>query len=402
MSKLLCGFIPLFLLCFSPVSAQEKSMAEYQDEKGISLAGPDSSFTTHIRFRMQGRAMYHSVSKNDFDAAAYEMRIRRLRLRFGGFIYSPKLTYNIQLSFSRGDMDWSGPDNSNINTSPNVVRDAAVSYEPNDHWTFVFGQTKLPGNRQRVISSGDQQFIDRSVVNGTFTVDRDFGIHAYYQNNIGSFIYQLKTAVSTGEGRNVTSTPPGLAYTGRVELLPLGAFSHKGDYFEGDLAREQTVKLSLAGGMSFNDNARKTGGQLGDDLFAPRDIRTYMLDGVLKYRGMAFSAEHIARDVNNPLTIHPVTGDISHILTGNGQNFQLSYLFKNNLEVAGRYSRINPADEVRALDRQQRAYIAGLTQYLRGHRLKLQANVGYHNSNTYISVNRNYHWTGGVQIELGI
>lgn len=377
-------------------------MAEYQDEKGISLAGPDSSFTTHIRFRMQGRAMYHSIAENDLDVSAYEMRIRRLRLRFGGFIYSPKLTYNIQLSFSRGDMDWSGPDNSRVNTSPNVVRDAAVSYRPSENWTFVFGQTKLPGNRQRVVSSGDQQFIDRSIVNGTFNIDRDFGFQAYYENNIGQLTYLLKGALSSGEGRNATTTPAGLAYTGRIEVLPFGNFSHGGDYFEGDLAREQTPKVSLAGGMSFNDEAHRTGGQVGDDLFESRDIRTYIFDGLLKYRGMAFSAEHIARQADNPITIHPVTGDISNILTGNGQNFQLSYLFKNNVELAGRYSRISPAQEVRAFDRQQRAYIAGLTKYLRGHRLKLQANVAYHNSTTYVSVNPNYHWTGGLQIELGI
>ena len=36
----------------------------------------------------------------------------------------------------------------------NIIRDAVITYRPNRHWNLSFGQTKLPGNRQRVNSSG--------------------------------------------------------------------------------------------------------------------------------------------------------------------------------------------------------------------------------------------------------
>jgi phosphate-selective porin OprO and OprP len=397
--------LALLLACPFIAQAQEQEQETapplFNFKRGIGVVTPDSSFSLNMRFRVQSRAMYNSISDTDLGVSEYEMRVRRLRLRFEGFMYSPKLTYSIQLSFSRGDMDWSMRDQSNINTSPNVVRDAVVFYRPTERWQFAFGQTKLPGNRQRVVSSGEQQFIDRSIVNVGFNIDRDFGFQAVYNNHFGNFHFLLKGALTAGEGRNVFSTDRGLAYTGRIEVLPLGKFTNGGDYFEGDLEREPTPKISLAGGMSHNEQARRTGGQIGRDLFRPSDMQTYIFDGLFKYRGIAFYAEYMAREADNPLTVN-ATGERRHVLTGRGQNYQLSYVFPNNVELAGRYSRVTPNSEVRAFEQTEEAYLAGVTKYLRAHRLKVQGNVGYHSLNPFLPVNNDYHWTAGVQIELGI
>ncbi|GGG05732.1 porin [Pontibacter amylolyticus] len=401
--KIYTLLLALLLACPFAASAQtpDGNPPLFNFKRGVGIVTPDSSFSVNMRFRMQNRAMYNSISEDDFGVSEYEMRVRRLRLRFEGFMYSPKLTYNIQLSFSRGDMDWSMRDQSNINNSPNVVRDAVVYYKPNDRWQFGFGQTKLPGNRQRVVSSGEQQFIDRSIVNVGFNIDRDFGFQAVYNNGIGNFHYLIKGALTSGEGRNVFSTDKGLAYTGRLEILPLGKFTNGGDYFEGDLEREPTPKLSLAGGMSHNEDARRTGGQVGRDLYDKTDIQSYIFDGLLKYRGVALYAEYMAREADNPITMN-AAGERRHVLTGHGQNYQLSYIFPNNVELAGRYSRITPNSEVRSFENTEEAFLLGTTKYLRAHRLKLQANVGYHSQNPFMPVNNDYHWTAGVQIELGI
>jgi phosphate-selective porin OprO and OprP len=395
----------LALLLASPAVtvAQDtaSSSPQVSFKKGIGVVAPDSAFSMNVRFRMQSRAVYNSISDTDLGVSEYELRVRRLRLRFEGFMYSPKLTYYIQLSFSRGDMDWSMRDQSNINNSPNVVRDAVIFYRPNDHWQFTFGQTKLPGNRQRVVSSGELQFVDRSIVNVGFNIDRDFGFQAVYNNDIGGLHYLLKGAITSGEGRNVFTTNSGLAYTGRVELLPFGKFTNGGDYFEGDLEREPTPKLSLAGGMSHNAKARRAGGQIGRDLYEESDMQTYIFDGLLKYRGMALYAEYMEREADRPITYN-AAGDQRYILTGRGQNYQLSYLFKNNMELAGRYSRVTPRQEVSSMENTEEAYMAGVTKYLRGHRLKLQGNVAYHSLNAFSPVNSDPHWSAAFQIELGI
>ena len=45
--------------------------------------------------------------------------------------------------------------------------------------SFKAGQWKVYYNRERVISSGSQQMIDRSMINSYFTVDRQQGVSLY-------------------------------------------------------------------------------------------------------------------------------------------------------------------------------------------------------------------------------
>jgi phosphate-selective porin OprO and OprP len=370
-------------------------------KRGIELIQPDSLYSLNLRFRVQNRAMYSTLSGSDLSMSETEARVRRLRLRMEGFMYNPKLTYLVQLSFSRGDMDWDVRHNSAINSSPNVVRDAAFYYRPDSHWTFIFGQTKLPGNRQRVVSSGDLQFIDRSIVNAAFNVDRDFGFQAYYQNKFGeTFTYMLKTALTSGEGRNVATSDRGLAYTGRVEILPLGEFKNRGDYFEGDLEREESVKVSLAGGLSYNEMARRTGGQIGRDLFQSRDMTTYIFDGLVKYRGFAVYAEYMERMTDNPVTRNE-QGQTRNIYRGNGAMVQASYLLPSNYEIAGRYAVVSPEGQSILLENREEAITAGVTKYLIRHRLKLQGNISYQTLTAPLNGPAS-NWVAGFQIELGI
>src|SRR5690606_2847099 len=115
---------------------------------------------------------------------------------------------------------------------------------------------------------------DRSIANGHYTLDRDFGLFAYYTVPLAGQVVQLKGVFSTGDGRGRPPSSPGMAFTGRAEWLPLGAFTNSGDYSEGDIEREPRPKLALGGTWSHNGKALRTAGQLGPELFAPRDMRT--------------------------------------------------------------------------------------------------------------------------------
>jgi hypothetical protein len=364
--------------------------------KGLGIISPDSLFMLNIRFRMQNRLAFVSESESDLDIKSVEARTRRLRLRFDGFIYTTRLTYLIQLAFSRADMDY---DDTGF---PNVIRDAMIQYSVNEHFSIGLGQTKLPGNRQRVNSSGDLQLPDRSIVNSTFNIDRDFGVQFYYNNAIQEFNYVLRAAISSGDGRNINSSDRGLAYTGRLELLPLGKFTNGGDYFEGDLAREPKPKVSFGITYSNNQNAIRTGGQLGKFLYASRDIQTNMADFLLKYNGWSFAAEYLRRTATDPITTNE-DGDQRFVYVGHGQNFQGSYLFKNNFEIAGRYSQVRPDSDIQTLEEKIEQYTIGVTKYIRGHRLKLQSDLTYE-ENTWLTGNSANHnnWQLRFQIEAGI
>lgn len=363
-----------FLAATLSLNAQEISPIPYFTYgKGLGIISPDSLFMLNIRFRIQNRVGITTVSASDWDVREVEARVRRLRLRFDGFIYTKKLNYVIRLAFSRGDMDY---DDSGF---PNIIRDAMVIYNFNPHFGLGLGQTKLPGNRQRITSSGDLQFPDRSIVNATFNIDRDFGGQVYYNNTINKLFYVLRGAVSTGEGRNFNSTDQGLAYTGRLELLPLGIFTNGGDYFEGDLAREPKPKVSLGLTYSYNSNTKRTGGQLGKFLYEPRDMDTRMADFLLKYNGWALAVEYLRRTSPNPITEN-TDGEVAYIYSGRGMNFQGSYLFKNNYEIAARFSEVRPDEVIQSYTPKRRDYTIGATKYLRGHRVKFQLDWTYQES----------------------
>jgi phosphate-selective porin OprO and OprP len=253
-----------------------------------------------------------------------------------------------------------------------------------------------------VTSSGDLQLPDRSIVNTTFNIDRDFGLQFYYNNDINKMSYILRGAITSGDGRNITASDEGLAYTGRVELQPLGRFTNGGDYFEGDLAREPKPKIAFGVTFSSNQNAIRTGGQLGKDLYASRDIGTGMADFLFKYNGWSFAAEYLRRDADDPITMNEV-GDVRYVYVGHGQNFQGGYLFRDNFEIVGRYSKVRPDSDIQDLEPMKQQYAVGATKYIRGHRLKIQSDLTYEHNSWLSGPNPDKDfWMLRFQIEVGI
>jgi hypothetical protein len=368
----------------------------YSYGKGLGITSADSLFQLNIRFRMQNRVTYFNEEKED---NRYEAQIRRLRLRFDGYVLNPKFLYVIQLSFAPGDVG-EIQEGENIN----IIRDAVFYYRPNKHWNFLFGQTKLPGNRQRVNSSGALQLTDRTINNARFTIDRDFGFQAYYINEkTDAFSYNVKTAVSTGEGRNWTQTSDdGVALTGKVELFPFGSFKNNGIYFEGDVARESKPKLMLSGAFQQNNKAVRTNGQLGNLLFEPKTIRSYFADLMFKYNGWAFMSAYMQRESSDLVTYNPddIT-QFNYVYAGKGMDYQLSYIFKNNFEVIGRFSNQFVDHEIKPFTPDLKQYSLGVTKYIREHAFKLQAEVTF-DEKEYYSGDVENNWYLRLQLEIGI
>ncbi|MCZ8133884.1 MAG: porin, partial [Algoriphagus sp.] len=245
LTSVLSSFFTTF--SFAQNESDEKALLEVQN--GISIS-KDSLFKLNLRFRMQNRFGLRSESGDDLSIEQIDFRVRRMRLRLDGYVLNPRIQYYIQLGFSKSDMDLDG------GSFAQPIRDAIIYYYLNPNFYVGFGQSKLPGNRERVVSSGNLQFVDRSIANGVFTLDRDFGFFAYYNVPAkGKAQYLLKGAISTGEGRNPSPGDNGLSYTGRIEFLPFGKFKNGGDYSEGDLEFEPKPKLSLALTINSNQNA---------------------------------------------------------------------------------------------------------------------------------------------------
>ena len=256
------------------ISEQLANMPNIEVGKGISFSPKDDSFKTTIRFRMQN--LVGASCDKGMGVTEVNGQVRRLRLRFDGFIFSPKFIYSIQLGFTGSDAK------PTPNGKSNLILDAIAYYKPNSSWNLGLGQAKIKANRAMLNSSGSLQFVDRSIVNSEFGGDRDFGLFGeYYYGGIDKFALAALASVTLGEGRNWgASNNGGLAYTGRLELFPLGRFHAKGEYVEGDTYHEETPKIMLGAGYSFNHRSQLTRGMKGSMLPGDetRNIGSYYAD----------------------------------------------------------------------------------------------------------------------------
>lgn len=371
----------------------------YSYGKGLGMTSADSLFQLNIRFRMQNRVTYYDYEDKESN---YDAQIRRLRLRFDGYVGNPKFQYALQLSFAPGDVG-EIEEGKNLN----IIRDAAVSYNTNKHWSFLFGQTKLPGNRQRVNSSGSLQLTDRSINNAQFNIDRDFGFQAnYYEQNKDQFSYNVKTAVSSGNGRNWSGKDNNVALTGKLEVLPFGTFKKGGDYFEGDIQREEKPKLMVSGVFHKNFDANAARGQQGDELYETRNLQSVFIDAIAKYNGWAGMVSYMNRTTNNPLTTGTNSEGLPetrYVFAGEGMDYQVSYTFPmSHYELIGRFSTQNVNDAIYKLNvPNQKQYSFGVTKYIWEHAFKVQAEVTYDDLK-YYSGNQKNNWYVRFQIEIGI
>ena len=245
------------------------------------------------------------------------------------------------------------------------------------------GQTKLPGNRERVVSSGNLQFVDRSLLNKNYNIDRDIGIQLRHHFTLGEqFLVREILAISQGDGRNVNvGNLGGYEYTGRIEFLPFGNFSSKGDYVGSDIKREQKPKLAIGISYDINNRAVRERGNMGSFMrndvgYHEADIETLFADLMFKYKGFSIMAEYADKQTDIHFASHSdgsLTGD--HVNAGTGLNLQAGYLFMSNWELAARYTSIEPAKEINQSIVNQ--YTLGTSKYIVGHKLKVQADISY-------------------------
>lgn len=370
--------ISLFL-CMN-LSSQETNAPKFG--KGLfNLIGKDSSFSMNMSARMQMLGTSNWDLNNGLTNPSSSLLVRRARLKFDGFAYSPKLKYKLELGLSNRDI---GKASSFTNEAPKYILDAVVKWNFSGNFVLWFGQTKLPGNRERVISSGDLQQVDRSLLNSRFNIDRDMGFQLRHHFNLtDTFIVREMFSVSQGEGRNITTgNLGGHQYTSRVELLPFGKFASKGDYRGSDLKFEPAPKLALGFTYDFNNDAVKNRSNQGsymitDTGFYSTNISTVFVDAMYKHNGFSFMGEYALRDADDAFAKNSdgtLTGDLVQV--GNALNLQTGYLLSETLEISGRYTNIDWDQNITGKGNETQ-YTLGLSKYILGHKLKVQTDLSY-------------------------
>jgi phosphate-selective porin len=161
--------------------------------KGWEFATSDGLFLLQLQWRMQFRYTHLSdidpqADLEDQDNPARSFSLQRTRIKVNGYAYRNWVTYYFEYDFT----------NSNLLH----YRFTLTKYR----WLQLrLGQWKANFNTERVVSSGKQQFIDRSVINKFFPIDIQQGMMLLghiFQDTQADAWYHAGVFNGTGFGNN--------------------------------------------------------------------------------------------------------------------------------------------------------------------------------------------------------
>jgi hypothetical protein len=342
-----------------------------QPGQGITLSLGDA-----LSLGLRGRVMLRYTLTED-GAFAQELAVRRAHLYLAGHVLSPRVEYLLHFGLAQRDYD---------PVAPGVpLFSAYVQLTHLRDLHLRIGQQLVPFNRARVISTQNAELVDRSPVSGELNLDRDVGIKLYAQDLLGlgqRLGYEI--FVGGGEGRNQGLGDYGLLYALRLQVNPMGAFD---DYTEADLARTPQPRLSVGLAGAFNHRAARRQGTIGARYGQARPSYVHgALDLIFKWRGLSLMAEGLLRwspqQVYEALTDQGVIREYAR--SAMGYFVQAGLVFsRHDLGVAARFSHLlalepdTDPELLRLLASRGKEIDTGLSWFIRGHVIKIQADYAY-------------------------
>jgi len=267
-----------------------------------------------------------------------DLRFRRVRFKIDGHLGEDWITYKYEHDLVDGRL-------------------LDLRFDIGPEWMKLrLGQWKADYSRERMDSSGKQQFTERSIVNRAFTIDRQKGATLLGRLNKNTAKdMQYFAGVFTGQGRGVFRDPrvPRDARDGspmwllRYQWNPVGGGV---GLSQSDLEPESGPRLSVAVATSGNRSSytrfsSSGGGQL--DGFEPGLPGQYGLlqqleETAFQFRGISIQHELHWKRVRDHLSGRRVRmrGGYWNVGYFLHQSFRK---IPRRLEVAGRYAFVDPA-----------------------------------------------------------
>jgi phosphate-selective porin OprO and OprP len=302
------------------------------------------NISNRVQFRFtQSEVLGTILPGGEDDDSIGSFRVRRAKTKFDGWFYDKDLTFELQ-------MNWAD--------LTNALEDANLNFDLTDGKKLFMikgGQYKVPFGRQELTSSGSQQFVDRSAVSNFFARGRDLGVQIWGTPLNGKLDWRV--GVFNGNGRNITFNGDGeYQVDARVTFQPFGDVK----YSESDFDSTDKPLFAVAGQW---ETFRQSVAIAGTNPAVSRDHDTFGFDAVFKYKGLFVFYDHYFRNTDDLIANTSV--DV------NGFNFQGGYfLYKRIFEVAARYERIDPNEDV---DNDfLREWAIALNYFYNKHNLKLQ------------------------------
>ncbi|WP_299163369.1 porin [uncultured Eudoraea sp.] len=371
--------IVLVLIIFGyQLNAQETEQEDKKvnftyGSKGFQMQTRDNRFLLHLESRFQFRFAYpNDEDPLNFDAVISDspiFKINRARLKVGGNAFAPWLKYYWEYELGQGNL-----------------LDFRLMVEKWEFLKFKAGQWKTYYNRERVISSGKQQMMDRSILNRPFTIDRQQGISVYgriFPKTLTDISYYF--SVLTGAGRGSTQNDDShLMYVGRLQWNFLG---RELEMTGSDLDYHEKPTALLAFGALTNRSpytrfSQSGGGQLNgfeEGIPGQYRVKQALIETAFMYRGFSWQQELHFKDISDKVN------ETNTELYGNyvQAGYFLNGLWKKipkPLEVAGRYSFYVPNSTISSFKEEE--YALAFNWFFAKHRNKLTTDITYFNIKT--------------------
>jgi len=368
------GLILLVLLPAAPALAQSEAEPDStprtprvgHGSKGFEIESADGNYLIQIQPRIQFRYAFpfdnDPATSEQIGGDQHIFKVNRARLKIGGHAFAPWMNYFFEYELGG-----------------NALLDFRVMLEKWAGFRLKVGQWKVHYNRERVISSGQQQMADRSLINRFFTIDRQQGVSVYGRAAAGGaadLSYWASVFTGTGRGGRVNDDDD-LMWMGRLQWNFLG---RELPFSGSDIARsEPTGLVAIAGTTNrspYTAFSQAGGGQLpgfDEGVAGQYRVNQAQLETAFMASGFSWQSEIHFKRIDD--TVNGVVTELA------GAYFQTGYFpsglidgVPEPLEIAARYSVLDERrSEAIGL---RHEYAIAANWFFADHRNKLTAELG--------------------------
>ncbi len=358
--------------------------------KGFIFSDQSGDYLMNLEFRGQFRLSYPTdndpVSLSDYQNEQVKLGIKRARLKVGGHSFKPWFKYYLEYELF----------------SSNLL-DFRLMYEKVPWLKVKVGQWKVQYNRERIISSGKQQTMERSILTRAFTVDRQQGVSVFGHiegEKLLNLNYWVSVFMGTGRG-NTVNDDNHLMYMSRIQWNFMG----ESLIFSGsDLEYHEKFAglIALAGVTNQSPYTRFSqsgGGQLegfDEGVTGQYRVNQLMQESAGKYKGFSWQQElhykQILDHVNSSET--EMAGNLVQV------GYFFHHLWKavpNNVELYARQAFYLP--NISESTQLQNEYSLGVNWFVSKHRIKLTGEASHLNTN-YSSGETMDGWRYRLQLDV--
>jgi hypothetical protein len=390
--KKISFLITIFITTFITAQESSQNKSDFDFGNGVSLSFEDGDYNFSMNGYIKPTYVYNEMTSivdggtiNEFNR---QFKSKNSVLEISGNAKKEKVSFSIRMDYSLS----------------NPLLEAWVGYHPSKSVNVYFGQkNSFLNNREMIFNEDILQFTDRSLLsqNHTNSYGQEFGL--FIETTFGEeFILSPKFAVTSGDGRNSfgedsrDSDLGGVKFGARLDLYPFGNFS-EGNEGSVDLVGEQKLIMEL--GFAYSKNigtSHRTGNGHGDIMFYDADgnnnlpdYEKIFVDLLLKYKGFSFLAEYADAAASGLNQTYTDTFNLlipqqisEYLVLGSSYNFQLGYIFQNDIGFDFRYefskpeftNEINNSYENSILqDFENMSF--GISKYFDNNNLKIQVGV---------------------------